>query len=286
MQLDPTPRVRGMYGVKIKGLDECSCLEPVPDDWPEWTVTTEVIAGQDAPRTDFADDNRARLCFSDGSTAEATRTEAGGAIRVRLSRDVDRCLIAHPYLATVGMFQSLWKNGLPVHAGAVGIDGMAWLILASKGGGKSTSLLLLEQAGYPVLTDDLSIIDPDLDVQRGPAFIDLRRETAEAMGIGKELGVLGARDRWRHPIGERPLTLPLGGIIMAEWGRPSLEPLEGGAKVQALAGNLSLSVPGPWNDLFMDIVTSRPALTWNRPKNLKAAPDEIAMLLAGIRRLS
>jgi hypothetical protein len=272
-----------MYGVRVTGLDECSCLEPVPDSWPEWTVTTEVIAGQGEQCIEIAEHTRGRLCFSDGSAAETTRTASGGAIHVRLSRDVDRCLIAHPYLATIGMFDALWRNRLPIHAGTVGIDGRAWLILGTKGGGKSTTLLLLEQAGYPVLSDDLSIIDPDLNVHRGPAFIDLRQETAHAMGIGEELGVLGARERWRHPIENRPLTLPLGGIVLAEWGNADVTPLKGGAKIQAVAGNLSLSVPGPWNDLFMEIVTTIPALTWTRPKNLAEAESGIAMLLSEIR---
>jgi hypothetical protein len=159
---------------------------------------------------------------------------------------------------------------------------MAWLILGTKGGGKSTTLLLLEQAGYPVLSDDLSIIDPDLNVHRGPAFIDLRRETAQAMDIGEELGVLGARERWRHPIKNRPLTLPLGGIILAEWGKTDLKPLKGGARIQAVAGNLSLSVPGPWQDLFMDIVTSTPVFRWSRPRQLSEATANIETLITAL----
>jgi hypothetical protein len=130
-----------------------------------------------------------------------------------------------------------------------------------------------------VLADDLSIIDPDMNVHRGPRFIDLRRDAAQSLGVGTNLGVLGARERWRHRIGDAPLTLPLGGIIATEWGEPGFDSVTGAARVATIAGSIALGVPGPWDELFMDIVTSVPLVVWRRPENLATADVGVAQLV-------
>lgn len=270
---------RGMYGVKISGLENCGCFAPVPQDWPEWRVVVELVEAPDDQRPESAGPDRCLLRFGDGSTAEANRVDPGANIHLRLTRDVAPCHVAHPYLAAVGMFSAYWGDRLPLHAGAVGIDGKAWLILATKAGGKSTTLALLERAGHPVLADDLSVIDPEMNVHRGPRFVDLRREAAETLGIGTNLGVLGVRERWRHPVGDAPLTLPLGGIVATAWGDPGLEPVAGSARLELIAGSMALRVPGSWNELVMDVALSVPLFVWRRPENLAMADAGIAQLV-------
>jgi hypothetical protein len=275
---------RGMYGVKITGLRDYESLGTVPSTWNEWSVTVDDLDESEDDRHQFADADRGLLRFGDGSTADVTRMGDGGSVHLRLARRVDENLLAHPYLGAVGMFSALWGGRIPFHAGAVDIGGQAWLILATKGGGKSTTLALFDRLGYDVLSDDLAIIDTDFNVHRGPRFIDLREDSAEELGIGTCLGVLGARERWRHPIGDAPLTLPLGGIIKAEWGEHAIEKVAGTEKVWALAGSIALSVPAPWNDLFMDVVTSTPLLRWSRPHQLSEATANIDSLIAAVTR--
>ena len=142
-------------------------------------------------------------------------------MRLFLSRDIPRCDLAHPYLSVTGMLNAYGGDGLGLHAGAVVIDGRAWVIVAAKGGGKTTSLALLDRAGHPVLADDLSVVGPQLQVHRGPRFLDLRREVAERLAIGEDRGFIGMRRRWRYRIRDAPLTAPLGGVVVPVWVIPS-----------------------------------------------------------------
>ena len=269
----------GMYGVRIVGLDACGCFGSVPSDWPEWHVTAETVVTTDHQGPTSVGPERGLLRFGDGSTAQVERLDHGGSIHVQTTRNVAPCQLAHPYLGPVGVFSSYWTDRLPLHAGAVDIEGAAWLVLATKSGGKSTTLAFLDRAGHAVLADDLSIIDPGMNVHRGPRFIDLRSDTAQFLGIGTELGVLGTRERWRHRIGDAPLTLPLGGIIATEWGEPGIETVRGAARFETIGGSIALGVLGPWDELFMDIVTSVPLLAWRRPQNLAAAEVGIEQLV-------
>jgi hypothetical protein len=275
-----------MYGVRIEGLDACECFGSIPSDWPEWRVTAETFVAADHQSPGSVGPERGLLRFGDGSIARVERREDGGSIHVQTTQVVAPCLLAHPYLGPVGVFSSYWTDRLPLHAGAVDIGGAAWLVLATKSGGKSTTLALLDRSGHAVLADDLSIIDPGMNVHRGPRFIDLRRDAAQFLGIGTELGVLGTRERWRHPIGDAPLTLPLGGIIATEWGEPGIEAVRGAARFETVGGSIALGVRGPWDELFMDIVTSVPLFVWRRPQNLVAAGVGIEQLVDHIVAVS
>lgn len=275
----------GMYGVRIAGLDSCHCLGTVPSDWPEWSVTAEIAMTPDNREPVSVGAERGLLRLGDGSTAQVERRESGGLIHIQVTQDVAPCDLAHPYLGPVGIFSAYWTDRLPMHAGAVDINGEAWLVLATKAGGKSTTLALLERLGHAVLADDLSIIDPDMVVHRGPRFIDLRRDAAQFLGLGTNIGVLGARERWRHRLGDAPLTLPLGGFITTEWGEQAIEPITGTSRIAAVAGSIALSMPGPWNELFLDVVTSKPLLKWSRPENLGAAEQATGDLLSYVNAL-
>jgi len=176
------------------------------------------------------------------------------------------------------MLNAYWGDRIPLHAGAVGIDGKAWLIATTKAGGKSTTLALLAIAGHPVLADDLSVIDSGLHVHRGPRFIDLRQEAAEALGVGEYVGVLGVRERWRYRIADAPLTLPLGGIFIPTWGEPAIEHIAGSARLGPLAASLALRVPAPWDQLLLNIASSVPMVRWSRPPGLAQADRAIAQL--------
>lgn len=269
---------QGVYGAKVTGLDRCAGLGVVPSGWPEWRVVIEVDQGKGDDRPEVAGTEDAFLRFGDGSTAEVHRTNGGGSVRLRLATDVPHAEIAHPYLAVVGMFNAYWGDGIALHAGAVGIDGTAWLILTSKAGGKSTTLALLEMAGHPVLADDLSIIDSALNVHRGPRFVDLREEAAESLGVGEYVGVLGVRERWRYRIADAPLTLPLGGIVVPTWGEPTVDHVVGSARLEPLAASVALRVPAGWDELLLTVASSVPMLRWSRPHDLADADRAIARL--------
>ncbi len=179
------------------------------------------------------------------------------------------------------MLSAVWGGRIAFHAGAVAIGDRAWMVVSSKGGGKTTTLALLAQKGLPVLADDIAVIDDTLQVHRGPRFLDLRGDVSEALGIGASVGVLGQRERWRHPLGEAPLTLPLGGVVFPHWGdQVAVEPVTGSTRLRLLAPAAALRVPAPWDRLMMDVALSVPMLIWRRPRDFAAIEESIDALVS------
>ena len=53
----------------------------------------------------------------------------------------------------------------------------------------------------------------------GPRCIDLREGSARTLGVGKTIGLVGTRERWRlHLEPSRLRALPLAGWVTLEWG--------------------------------------------------------------------
>ncbi len=245
----PSSTARGTYGVRLVGFEDCDSLGTVPDEAPPWRIAIDSGANRLLGEPEHITADSALLHFGDGSSAQVSRESPGGSVRLFLSRDVSRCDLAHPYLSVTGMLNAYWGDGLGLHAGAVVIDGRAWVIVAAKGGGKTTSLALLDRAGHPVLADDLSVVGPQLQVHRGPRFLDLRREVAERLAIGEDRGFIGMRRRWRYRIRDAPLTAPLGGVVVPVWGDAFVDPVQGAGRLEVLAPSVSIRVPGRWEVL-------------------------------------
>jgi hypothetical protein len=254
-------------------------MGPVPGEWSAWEVRAGARDTIDRDRPESVGPRTAFIRFGDGSTAEVFREDPGGRVRLDLDTEVPANDLAHPYLAVVGMLSAFWGDRLPLHAGAFGVDGRAWVLVATKEGGKSTTLAMLHLAGHPVLADDMTVISPDRTVQRGPRLIDLRPDAATALGIGDDVGVLGLRERWRYRIDDGPLTLPLGGFIVPSWGEPAIELVTGSSRLTALAPSLALRVPAGWDELFMDVALGVPLYHWTRPRGLGEAYRPIDQLL-------
>jgi hypothetical protein len=273
---------RGTYGVRLVGFEDCDSLGVVPPEAPPWRIVIDGGANALLGEPEHVDADSAILHFGDGSSAQVSREPPGGSVRLFLARDIARCDLAHPYLSVTGMLNAYWGDGLGLHAGAVVIDGRAWVIVAAKGGGKTTTLALLDRAGHPVLADDLSVVGPDLQVHRGPRFLDLRREVAERLAAGEDRGYIGMRRRWRHRLGDAPLTAPLGGVVVPVWGDPLVDPIQGAGRLEALAPAVSIRVPGRWEPLLLEVASSVPVLLWSRRRRLADAEPGITRLLDAV----
>ena len=257
-------------------------MGPVPAEWPAWAVDAGARAERDRDRPESVGPQTAFIRFGDDATAEVFRDDPGGRVLLNLDKEVPANDLAHPYLAVVGMLSAFWGDRLPLHAGSFGVDGRAWVVVATKEGGKSTTLAMLHLAGHPVLADDMTVIGPDRTVHRGPRLIDLRPDAATALGVGDDVGVLGVRERWRYRIDDGPLTLPLGGFIVPSWGEPAIELVAGSSRLTALAPSLALRVPAGWDELFMDVALGAPVYHWTRPRGLEGAQRSIDQILEAV----
>ena len=135
--------------MRLVGFEDCDSLGPVPDEAPPWRIAIDSGANTLLGEPEHVTADSAVLHFGDGSSAQVSREPPGGSVRLFLSRAIPRCDLAHPYLSVTGMLDAYWGDGLGLHAGGVVVAGRAWLIVAAKGGGKTTTLALLDRARPP-----------------------------------------------------------------------------------------------------------------------------------------
>ena len=189
------------------------------------------------------------------------------------------CVIA-PHLTSAASTIAIWMGRPAIHGGAFLHEGGAWVLLGGKGLGKSTTLGWLAKAGVPIVSDDLVVCAGDR-VLAGPRCVDLRAEPARQLDAGRDLGVVGTRERWRVDVPACPPSVPLRGWIFLEWGpeiaTQRLSPVE---RMSRLAEHRAIAVP--WDPRTLLDLAARPAFAWYRPKGWRSVNRAIATLLARI----
>lgn len=125
--------------------------------------------------------------------------------------------LLHPYLVPAAAAFSSWSGREAYHAGAFVLDGKAWALVADREGGKSTMLAALAQRGFPVLSDDLVILD-GCTILQGPRLIDLREPSAMRMGLGQPIESARQGGRWRMLLAQTP-DVELAGWVFLRWAR-------------------------------------------------------------------
>lgn len=140
---------------------------------------------------------------------------------------------------------ALWhqRGRLPLHAGAVDLDGRAWAFAGQSGAGKSSLVVAMAVSGAGYLCDDVCVLDV-LDDDRVHAWPGLAR-----LRVSPEIrALLRLDDRapldpfgkhaltppWPRPVGVRPLA----GIVILETDpaaeKPVVDRLEAPAALAAL----------------------------------------------------
>jgi hypothetical protein len=124
--------------------------------------------------------------------------------------------LVHPLLTPPISILARWRGDLTLHAGSFFANGRAWAVLGAREAGKSTTLANLAERGYPLLADDLLVLDDGV-VRAGPACIDLRPDVAERMPAARFLGEVGKRPRYRLTAPPGPPRAELGGFFQLGW---------------------------------------------------------------------
>jgi len=233
------PTRAGAYGLHLPDLtDVVDLLVDAPEGWPPWRI--EHAIGSGIPE-EFVEPSRARMQSVPTGWVDldlATRTTT-----LHVPRKPPHAHIAHPFLGSTAVVVAHWRGLQSFHAGAFVTQRGVWAILGDKGAGKSSLLAALSRMGVPILTDDVLVIDEELRGFAGPRCIDLRRETASALGVGVALGVVGARERWRLHLDPVAAELPLVGWICLGWSiAPAIRTMSGKERLRALYENVGLRV--------------------------------------------
>jgi hypothetical protein len=268
MPTSTEPR-RGALGLHLPDLaGAAELLGEAPECWPQWTLVRTHGEGQPS---EFVEDGRARV-----------RSEPSGWVDVDFHRRTSRLAlphrpgdreIVHPYLGSTAVLVAYWQRRPSFHAGAFVAHGRAWAILGDKGAGKSSLLACLALAEVPILTDDVLVIADGGRGLAGPRCIDLRAESARALGVGEPLGVVGTRERWRVQTGPVQPEVPMGGWIRLGWGEPGIDPVPASERVAALFSSFSLGVQ-PRDPLALDNLMELVALPMLRVRQ----PRDIAQV--------
>jgi len=107
-----------------------------------------------------------------------------------------------------------------LHAGAVEVNGHAFIFIASTGSGKTTLITYLAEKGYPYISDDKVLIDMDtLNVVVDISPVHLRLDSIPILRKynceinGKELNIENFRRIVYTPNNVSSGNLPIGGLF-------------------------------------------------------------------------
>jgi hypothetical protein len=161
------------------------------------------------------------------------------------------------------------------------VDDGVWGVLGANGGGKSTLLAGFAAAGYGVMTDDL-LVAAEGAAFAGPRCVDLRTDAAEALAAGENIGIVGARERWRLRLEEVPAALPLRGWVALGWSNVvSVRTVAPAERLSLLIENAAIvSAQDDPLDLFE--LSSLPTLILERPRQFGALGKSVEAVVDAI----
>lgn len=268
---------RGAYGLRIAGLGDAERLLVRADStWPD----LELVArrGTIGGFTNEVNEERATMVLL-GAVAVVERSP-GRAVFTFDSEPNPEALV-HPYLAPIAGLFAHWHGRESLHAGAFVAGGGAWGVLAERSGGKSSTLARLALDGVPIVTDDMLVLENGVAFA-GPRAIDLRREPAQALGVGEPLGVLGARERWRLRLENVEGAFELKGWVFLEWGNElTVTRVSAGSQLQRLAAQRTIRLTPPDPSALLRL-SALPAFELRRPRHWSSLENATTLLLASL----
>lgn len=269
----------GTYGLRIKGMAGARrLLGQAAVDWPVLTIERRpgIIELEQVVTDEHAD---FRL---QGDTGSVHLDRATLTARFSLCRPIDDEATVHPFLAMTAAIVSRWLGRDAFHAGAFVVDDGAWAILGQKGTGKSTTLGFLAVNATTIVTDDVLVLDNG-DALAGPSCVDLRPDAASFLGAGEDLGVVGARSRFRVVLPAAPSRTPLRGWVFPTWSETiELVPVPVAQRVSLLAANLALTRTPLHPQRFLDFA-ALPCWEFRRPRDFDMLDESAARLLDRLR---
>jgi hypothetical protein len=259
----------GAYGIRLHGVEEAShLLVAVSADAPGYELVAE--RGPAAAPEEHVDDGHAELRLPRGGQIVIDRE--AGRVRFRVPESLRADEIVHPYLAPAAAVIARWAGRESIHAGAFAGRHGVWGLVARREGGKSSTLAWLARAGADVLCDDMLVLDGRTPLA-GPRTVDLREDAATRLGEGEDIGLTGARERWRVALGPAAAPAPLAGWVFLTWGEPfELRRLGGAERLNRLAGERALRLPPVRPEAFLELL-ELPAWELRRPLGWGSMPE-------------
>ncbi|MDQ3721878.1 MAG: hypothetical protein M3376_02180 [Actinomycetota bacterium] len=255
---------RGAYGLRITGVaDARATLVDAHRQWPQLHIGVE--EGDPPLRREHITDDRAEIILKTGGRLHLVRDPA--IARYEVPRQLSDDELVHPFLAPAAAMMAHWLGRSSFHAGAFVSDGGAWAMIGDREAGKSSMLAHLAGHGHEIVADDILVVE-DGKVYAGPRSIDLRRDTADRLGVGTGLGVVGTRQRWRVALPQLgTAAVPLRGWIFLAWtGGAEVRRLSGSECLKRLIGHIGLRRTASDPATLLQLATL-PAWDFGRPRD-------------------
>jgi hypothetical protein len=265
----------GAYGLRLEGIPEAATLLAASaPDWP--TVEVAVEVGELQADAEFLDEGRARLRLRTGGWIELERDPGRARFVVPTPLSPDE--LVHPFLAPAAAVFAHWHGREGLHGGALALGRTAWGVVGDRFGGKSSLLAALAVGGTDVVCDDVLVLG-GREAFPGPRTIDLREDAAIALGVGEEIGVAGARERWRLQLPLLAGPLSIGGWVFSDWADDiQMERLPASETLVRLYRNRSITVP-PRDPSALLQLSALPAWELRRPRSWASVPATLELLL-------
>jgi hypothetical protein len=131
------------------------------------------------------------------------------------------------------------------------------------------------------VADDLLVLAQGAALA-GPRTLDLRDDAAQRLGVGKPVGRVGARERWRVELGAVPWSAPLAGFVFLGWGdEVEVAGVTGRERLTRLSVQLTIpEIPADPQGLFD--LAALPALELRRPRDWSRIDEAGSALLEAI----
>lgn len=268
----------GVYGFRISGLESSDdLLIPARQDWPLLEVSVRI--GRVQRRVAKVFDEHAELNLIEGIAADLHRSPPR--VEFVMPAPISPKAIVHPFLSGVLPIHCYWMDRMALHGGAFIHNDLAWVVLGSREGGKSTLLAQLAAQGIPILADDLVVVADDR-TYAGPRSVDLRAKPPKGIGPAESLGKIGARERWRIHLGLTPTEVPLGGFFFLTWSDTSeVRRLQGPDRLVRISNGRSLMLPLR-DPMTLPRLAALPGWEVKRPHRLEDLPTITERMLGAI----
>lgn len=254
---------KGAYGIRLIGVDGADeLLVAANEEWPTLRLVASVEDVE--PQEERVTDDRAVLNLNTGGRLTIDRED--GVAHYVVPRPLSNEELVHPFLAPAASVMAHWLHRQCFHAGAFVSDAGVWALAGEREAGKSSMLAWLALRGHEVFADDVVVIE-NTYVFAGPRSIDLRAETADRFGVGRALGIVGARPRWRLALPGVRGELPFRGWVFLSWGESmEAEPISGSERLVRLFGHRTLRLPPPDPAAHLALA-ALPAWDFRRPRD-------------------
>jgi hypothetical protein len=265
----------GAYGLRLRGVNGAErLLVPSEASWPLLDIRIET--GDATVERDRFDTEFAQIRLRTGGSVSIERKSGRTTFTVPVPLSPDE--LVHPYLAPVAAVTAHWHGRESLHGGGIALRGGVIGVVGDRLAGKSSLLAALAARGIDVVCDDMLVVE-DAHAFAGPRTIDLREDAADALGLGEDIGVAGARSRWRVRLGPVPPRLRLAGWIFLDWAeRVEVTRVPASETLQRLLRNRGIRVP-PLDPAYFVQLGAMPAWEVKRPRSWSAVPDVVDAVL-------